>query len=159
MFLSVENISLKKQALLLEEVQKLNRENAAKSGHQLSSLDLEAGVPPKDQRMEVPTRSLVDYLHEDTQNAEAEKQEVKEAVSEEQIKDEKPEEKSAVSDKKSEPAEEREVGKKEGEEKLEVPEETQAETIIAAGELAQVPEVSDSHRDEKEVITTRYNCV
>lgn len=145
--------------MLLEEVQKLNRENAAKSGHQLSSLDLEIGVPPEVQHMEVATCSLVDYLHEDSQNTEAEKHEVKEAVGEEPIEDEKPKEKSMVSDKKLQPAEERAVGKEKEEEKLEIPEETQAETIVAAGELAQVPEVSASHRDEKEVITTRYNCV
>nr|XP_057924208.1 myosin light chain kinase 2, skeletal/cardiac muscle isoform X2 [Doryrhamphus excisus] len=46
------DVSLKKQALLLEEVQKLNRENSEKSAHQLTDvyLNLEAGVPSQEQR-------------------------------------------------------------------------------------------------------------
>ncbi|XP_061835375.1 uncharacterized protein mylk4a isoform X1 [Nerophis lumbriciformis] len=46
------DVSLKKQALLPEEVQKLNRENAEKSAHQLTNvyLDLETGVPAQEQQ-------------------------------------------------------------------------------------------------------------
>ncbi|XP_017277856.1 myosin light chain kinase 2, skeletal/cardiac muscle [Kryptolebias marmoratus] len=149
-----DNVSLKKQALLLEEVQTLNRENAAKSAHRLSSLDLEAGVPPKDQQPEVPACSLVDYLHEDSQVAVAEKQEVTEAVGKEQTDDEKPKGKAAVSDKEIKPVEETTVDKKEEKEKLEVPEVTKGEIISASEELEEVTKVSASHRDEEEVITT-----
>ena len=67
-----DNISLKKQVLLLEEIQKLNRENVEKSDHQLKTgfLDLEAGVSPKDQQLDAAARNLVDYLREDSQVAE-----------------------------------------------------------------------------------------
>lgn len=58
--LFAENISLKKQALLLEEVQKLNRENAEKSEPTPEHLDAEAGAPPEDQQPEAPVCSLVD---------------------------------------------------------------------------------------------------
>lgn len=63
-----EHISLKKQALLLEEVQKLNQENAEKSGQQLLSghLDLEAGVSPEDEQRDLPACSLVDYQCEES---------------------------------------------------------------------------------------------
>ncbi|XP_061776419.1 myosin light chain kinase 2, skeletal/cardiac muscle isoform X2 [Nerophis ophidion] len=46
------DVSLKKQALLPEEVQKLNRENAEKSAQQLTNvyLDLETGVPAQEQQ-------------------------------------------------------------------------------------------------------------
>ncbi|XP_019955170.2 myosin light chain kinase 2, skeletal/cardiac muscle isoform X1 [Paralichthys olivaceus] len=69
---TADNISLKKQVLLLEEVQKLNRENVEKSDHQLTPgyLDLEAGVSPKDQQLDASTCNLVDYLQEDSQVAE-----------------------------------------------------------------------------------------
>ncbi|RVE61756.1 hypothetical protein OJAV_G00175680 [Oryzias javanicus] len=43
-----DSISLKKQALLLEEVLKLNKENEEKSNLQLVPPDLEAGMPPKE---------------------------------------------------------------------------------------------------------------
>uniref|UniRef100_A0A3Q0SCB0 Myosin light chain kinase family member 4 n=1 Tax=Amphilophus citrinellus TaxID=61819 RepID=A0A3Q0SCB0_AMPCI len=57
------------------EVQKLNRENAEKSGHQITpdDLDLEAGMPPKDQQPDASAGSLVDYLDEDSQVDVAEK--------------------------------------------------------------------------------------
>lgn len=66
-FCFVEHISLKKQALLLEEVQKLNQENVEKSEQQLPSgrLDLEAGVSPDDAQGDLPARSLVDYQCEE----------------------------------------------------------------------------------------------
>lgn len=63
---------MKKQALLLEEVQKLNRENSEKSDPLLTTehLDVEAGVPPEDQKAEVPVLSSVDSLCEDSPIAE-----------------------------------------------------------------------------------------
>ncbi|XP_053294427.1 myosin light chain kinase 2, skeletal/cardiac muscle [Pleuronectes platessa] len=69
---TADNISLKKQVLLLEEVQKLNRENVEKSDHQLATgfLDLEAGASPKDQQLDAAARNLVDFLREDSQAAE-----------------------------------------------------------------------------------------
>lgn len=78
----VEHISPKKQALLLEEVQKLNQENAEKSGQQLSSghLDLEAGVSPEDEQRDLPACSLVDYQCEESQPEE--KREVVEVATE-----------------------------------------------------------------------------
>ncbi|TNN54000.1 Myosin light chain kinase family member 4 [Liparis tanakae] len=75
---TAENISLKKQVLLLEGVQKLNRENAENSGHQLipGNLDLEAGVFPKDQQPDTAAGKSLDYLREDTQAAVDEKHKV-----------------------------------------------------------------------------------
>lgn len=76
----VEHISLKKQALLLEEVQKLNRENSEKSEKSdplltTEHLDVEAGAPPEDQpdqadQPEVPVGSLAESHCEDCQVAE-----------------------------------------------------------------------------------------
>lgn len=53
--------------MLLEEVQKLNRENAEKSDPQPTPehLDAEAGAPPEDQQPEAPVCSLIDSLCED----------------------------------------------------------------------------------------------
>lgn len=96
--LLVENISLKKQVLLLEGVQKLNRENAENSGHQLipGNLDLEAGVFPKDQQPDTAAGKSLDYLREDTQAAVDEKHKVVEAVSEEGVGEKEDEEEAAV---------------------------------------------------------------
>ncbi|XP_056913462.1 myosin light chain kinase 2, skeletal/cardiac muscle isoform X4 [Takifugu flavidus] len=65
---TTENISLKKQALLLEEVQKLNRENVEKSDLQPTPehLDAEAGASPEDQQPEAPVCSVIDSLCEDS---------------------------------------------------------------------------------------------
>ncbi|KAM8849433.1 uncharacterized protein mylk4a isoform 4-T4 [Spinachia spinachia] len=84
---TAENISLKKQILLFEEVQKLNRENAEKSAHQLTgeNLDLEAASTPKDQRPDDPARNLVDGLQKDSQAAVDDEHKVAEAVSEEVV--------------------------------------------------------------------------
>ncbi|KAM9323336.1 uncharacterized protein mylk4a [Pholidichthys leucotaenia] len=81
---AAEHISVKKQALLLHEVQKLNRENSEKSAFQLidSHLDLEAGVSLKEQQSSPPACSLVDYLLEDSQVNVAEKCEVVKDVGE-----------------------------------------------------------------------------
>ncbi|XP_028283622.1 myosin light chain kinase 3 isoform X2 [Parambassis ranga] len=135
---AAENISLKKQALLLAEVQKLNRENAEKSAHLLTSgyLDLEAGVSPKVQQPDTPACSLVDYLREDSKVAAAEKHE--EAVHEEEDKREaevtEEEPKLDVED----------VRTDKDEEKLS--EENQQEP---AADVAEVPEPPASH-EEKE---------
>lgn len=71
-YFHVETISMKKQALLLEEVQKLNRENSEKSDPLLTTehLDVEAGAPPEDQKAEVPVCTSVDSLCEDSLIAE-----------------------------------------------------------------------------------------
>ncbi|XP_037314280.2 myosin light chain kinase 2, skeletal/cardiac muscle isoform X3 [Pungitius pungitius] len=86
----MKNISLKKQILLFEEVQKLNRENTEKSGHQLTgaNLDPEAASSAKDQQPDAPDRSLLDDLQKGSQAAVDDKPEVVEAVSEEGVGDE-----------------------------------------------------------------------
>ena len=84
-----DTISLKKQALLLEEVQKLNRENAERSDPNLSPglLDLEAGGPLKPERGST-SPNLLDFILEVPKApvAEEEKEEpgdgLKEGVSE-----------------------------------------------------------------------------
>ncbi|KAM3604065.1 uncharacterized protein V6R79_005895 [Siganus canaliculatus] len=145
---TTENKSLKKQALLLEEVQKLNRENTEKSSQQLphECLDLEAGVPPKDQQADASAYNLVDYLREDSRAA-AEKQTVPEAVSaEEDGKEVQREAEAEV--KESEPKMEVEV--REEEEKLPAKEEEVKQVISPEEEVA---EVSVCH-DEKEPAVT-----
>lgn len=71
--------------MLLEEVQKLNQENAEKSDRQFTTgyLDLEVGPPAKGQQPDAPACSLVDYLREDSQVAEND--EVVEAVSQGEV--------------------------------------------------------------------------
>ena len=91
--LFIENIPLKKQVLLLEEVQKLNRENAEKSGQQQLTpgyLDLEAGVSPKDQQPDAPACNVVDYLREGSQVAEVVEEEVGEKVPEAEVTEKEP---------------------------------------------------------------------
>ncbi|KAK2822476.1 hypothetical protein Q5P01_022541 [Channa striata] len=84
---TTDNISLKKQNLLLEEVQKLNKQNAEKSLHQLVSgcVDLEAGQSPKDQPAAAPACNLVDNLPKDSQVAMVEKHGVSGQVSEQEV--------------------------------------------------------------------------
>ncbi|KAI3374317.1 hypothetical protein L3Q82_006158 [Scortum barcoo] len=147
---TAENSSLKKQVLLLEEVQKLNRENTEKSGQQVTpgNLDLEAGVSPKDQRPEGPVCYLVNYLREDSQVAMVEKPEIVEAVSEEEDEEKVQEEEAAVTEFDVE-----DVVKGKEEEKLHVPEEKKEEVAAPADEEAQAPKVP-AVRDEKEEPTT-----
>ncbi|XP_010744866.3 myosin light chain kinase 2, skeletal/cardiac muscle isoform X2 [Larimichthys crocea] len=131
----------KKQVLLLEEVQKLNSENAEKSGQLLTTgyLDLEAGVPPKDQKSDAPAPSLVDYLREDSQVAEKD-----EEVSEEESGEET--EEAEVTE--EEPMLDVEDGVKEKEEEtLTVQEEKKKEDDE---EVAKAPEVPAAHKDNKE---------
>lgn len=67
--LFVDAASLKKQVLILEEVHKLNKENAEKSSqHQ----DLKAEVSPKEPQFAAPGCNLVDHLREDTKVVEPE---------------------------------------------------------------------------------------
>ncbi|XP_076149688.1 uncharacterized protein mylk4a isoform X1 [Alosa pseudoharengus] len=102
-----DTISVKKQALLLEEVQKLNRENAERSGMLVvqACLDLEAGTVV-DKPQESPVMpSAVDFILEVPKLAETEQdkaleeeqkeeadvaQEVKEAKGEEKMEEEIP---------------------------------------------------------------------
>uniref|UniRef100_A0A3P8VIX8 Myosin light chain kinase family member 4 n=1 Tax=Cynoglossus semilaevis TaxID=244447 RepID=A0A3P8VIX8_CYNSE len=67
-----DNISIKKQVLILQEVHKLNKENKEKPGQQFTPecLDLEAGVSPTDQPANDSPCNLVDFLREDSQVAE-----------------------------------------------------------------------------------------
>ncbi|XP_035526208.1 myosin light chain kinase 2, skeletal/cardiac muscle isoform X2 [Morone saxatilis] len=145
---TAENISLKKQMLLLEEVQKLNRENAEKSGQQITPgyLDLEAGVSPKDQQPEAPACNLVDFLREDSQVAVAEKDEVVEAVSEEEVV-EKVQEAEPVVTEEDPKLDLEDIEKEKGEEKPPVPEEVEEEVVSPAEETTEFPA---AHDDEKE---------
>ncbi|XP_037644305.1 myosin light chain kinase 3 isoform X2 [Sebastes umbrosus] len=136
---TTENISSKDQVLFLEEVQKLNRENVEKSGHQLTSgcLDLEAGGSPKDQQPDAPASNLLDYLRED------EKHKVVEAVSEEGVVAE-----AAVTEKETKHDVEDVV-----EEKEKLPEEERGEVTSPDGE-AKAPELPAAQEDEKEQTAT-----
>ncbi|XP_051256315.1 myosin light chain kinase 2, skeletal/cardiac muscle isoform X3 [Dicentrarchus labrax] len=149
---TAENISLKKQMLLLEEVQKLNRENAEKSGQQITPgyLDLEAGVSPKDQQPEAPACNLVDFLREDSQVAVVEKDEVVEAVSEEEVVEKVQEAEPVVTE--EEPKLDVEgIEKEKEEEKPPVPEEVKEEVVSPAEETTESPA---AHDDEKEPTAT-----
>ncbi|XP_070701885.1 myosin light chain kinase 2, skeletal/cardiac muscle isoform X2 [Pempheris klunzingeri] len=147
---SAENISLKKQVLLLEEVQKLNRENAEKSGLTPGYLDLEAGVPPKDQQPEAPACNLVDYLREDSQVAVAEKDEALEAVGEEGVGEEVTEAEVAVREK--EPKLDVEDAMKE--QKVCFSEEKKEMVVSPSGEVARTPESLAAPDGEKEPTAT-----
>lgn len=142
--------------MLLQEVQKLNRENTEKSGQQLTpeTLDLEAGVPPKDQQPDQqPACNLLDYLREDSQAAE-EKQEVVEAVSTE-LGEKIPEGEAVVTEQEPKLDEEDAVVEKEDEEPK-VPEEKKEEEVTAVQEEAEAAELPAPHDDdEKEVTATR----
>ncbi|XP_041805200.1 myosin light chain kinase 2, skeletal/cardiac muscle isoform X2 [Chelmon rostratus] len=156
---AAENISLKKQVLLLEEVQKLNRENAEKSGQELTPahLDLEAGVPPKDQQPDAPACNLVDYLREDSRVAVPEKDEAVQAVSEEGVGEKVQEVEAAVTEEEAK-LDVKDLVKKEAEEKLPVPEEkkeavstdegvSEAPEFPAAPEKEPTAKSSDDHKD------------
>ncbi|XP_042354375.1 myosin light chain kinase 2, skeletal/cardiac muscle isoform X2 [Plectropomus leopardus] len=145
---AAENISLKKQALLLEEVQKLNKENAEKSGQQLTPgyLDLEAGVSPKDQQPDTSTQNLVDYLREDSQAAVVKKDEVAEAASEEEGGEKVHE--AAVTEK------EPKLDKVKEKKKEKLPEEKEKEVTSPDKEAAKAPELPAAREDEKVKITT-----
>ncbi|XP_005721474.1 myosin light chain kinase 3 isoform X2 [Pundamilia nyererei] len=142
---TAEHISLKKQILLLEEVQKLNRENAEKSGQQitLGFRDLEAGVPPKDQEPDASASSLVDNLQEDSQVDIAEKNEDVEAVSDEESGEKVPED---VTEKELKPSVEN-LGKQKEEEKLEVQEDKEEKGVSAAEEDSGLSTSADKKKE------------
>lgn len=137
-------------------MQKLNRENAEKSGQQLTSgyPDLEAGVPPKDQQPNTPTCSLVDYLREDSQVAVAEKLEVVEAVSEDEFGEKVQEAEAMIAEKKPKPVVEDIVNEKE-EDKLPDPEEKKEEVGFPDEEVSKAPEIPAALEDEIDTLATR----
>ncbi|XP_030608379.1 myosin light chain kinase 2, skeletal/cardiac muscle [Archocentrus centrarchus] len=141
---TAEHLSLKKQILLLEEVQKLNRENAEKSGHQITpdDLDLEAGMPPKDQQPDASAGSLVDYLDEDSQVDVAVKRE-------EKVGEKVPGE---VTEKKPKP-DVGDLGKQKEKEKFEVQEDKEEK---CASSTQEVPGLSTSPDNEKDKTPIRY---
>ncbi|XP_038573844.1 myosin light chain kinase 2, skeletal/cardiac muscle isoform X2 [Micropterus salmoides] len=144
---TAENISLKKQVLLLEEVQKLNRDNAEKSSHHLTPghLDLEAGVSPKDQKPDAPACYL--YLREDSHVAVPEKREVVEAVSEQEVGEKVHEAEVREKEPKLD------VEKEKEEENLFVPEEKKEE-VESPAEETKPSESPAAHDDEKEPTTS-----
>lgn len=150
----VDNISPKKQALLLEEVQKLNKENAEKSGQLFTPLDLESGVAPEDEQAEAPTCNLLDYEHEDFQAAVTEKPEVRDVI-EEQIMYKELEEKAALTEKAVDDVVQQ---KPVEEEKPAVPEELEKENIFASEEEIKISAVPASDEDKKEV-ANRYDHI
>lgn len=136
--------------MLLEEVQKLNKENTEKMGQLFLQLDLESGVTPKDEQPQAPACNLVDYVHEDSQATVAEDREAK-GVIEEPIEEEETKEKAVPVDDV--------VQKKAEEEKPEVPKEQQKENISASEEQIEVSEMPSSDVDKKEEIATRYDWI
>ncbi|XP_065810182.1 myosin light chain kinase 2, skeletal/cardiac muscle isoform X5 [Labrus bergylta] len=143
---TTENISLKKQALLLEEVQKLNRENTEKSGQQPSSglLDLEAGVSPKDQQLYDPACNLVDYLREDSQVTVTEGDQAEEEEEEE-------EEEAADTEKKpelEEKEEEKDVGGSSAEDVVEAAPEEEKELTATSSDDSKDASSSSGEKDQ-----------
>ncbi|KAM4728766.1 uncharacterized protein mylk4a [Anableps anableps] len=152
---AADNISPKKQALLLEEVQKLNRENSEKSGQLLMLLDLESGTTTKDEQPEAPTCDLdldldLDYVHEDSQAAVAEEPKVTDVI-EKQIEGEELEESKALTEKAVDDVLPKKTVE---EEKPKVPEELQKENISASEGEIEVSEVPASDEDKKEEIAS-----
>lgn len=92
-FFRLDTISVKKQALLLEEVQKLNRENAERSGNlePQPCVDLEAGTMVEKPQEAPASPSAVDFILEVPKPLEAEQEKVPEER--EEVKEEKQEEK------------------------------------------------------------------
>ncbi|XP_024129681.1 myosin light chain kinase 2, skeletal/cardiac muscle isoform X2 [Oryzias melastigma] len=129
-----DSISLKKQALLLEEVLKLNKENVEKSNLQPVPPDLEAGMPPTDQELDVVPEKLADSV----------------AVAEEEVKETEREEGAAVIGGEPAPHVEEEETSKE-EEKLKSTEEAEEGNESAAREAPEVKEVSTHEEHEEEV--------
>ncbi|XP_071782628.2 uncharacterized protein mylk4a [Centroberyx gerrardi] len=146
---TADTISLKKQVLLLEDVEKLNKENAEKSGHQLppACLDLEAGVSPEDPQLGSSSCNLLDYLREDSKAPVAEKDDLPEGVDEEEDGQKVSEGEAAAKETESKLNEEDALKEKE-EGQLEIPEVKEKEEGAAAEEdspEAQAPELPASH--------------
>lgn len=142
-FFNVEHISLKKQALILEEVQKLNLENSEKSDPLLTTehVDVEAGAPPEDQQPEVTVCGSVDFLCEESQVAES--LEIVEVVDRVEVEDKQPELK---------PEENEDDVVKEIEDASTTAEEKKQEVLPLEEE---VPELSAAPENEKESTPTR----
>lgn len=139
----VENISLKKQALLLEEVQKLNRENAEKSGplQTPEHLDVEAGAPPEDQQPQASACSSVDSPCEDSPVVE--NLEIVEVVDQQNVDDKQAEVK---------PEEKDEDAVKDSEDAPETAEDLNQEVVPLEEEA---PELRAAPEDEKDTTPTR----
>ncbi|KAG7525678.1 myosin light chain kinase 3-like isoform X1 [Solea senegalensis] len=155
---TTDNISLKKQVLLRQEVQKLNFENSEKTAHQLTpgSLDVEAAVPPTDQQLDSSACKLEDHQYEDSQAVEKNHEVVKASIKEEAqttILEGEP----VVAE--QEPKLDKEDAEKEKEEeKLKVPEKTKEEEAPAAEEVAKPPEIPaplDTKKNTKEPTPAR----
>ncbi|XP_053739295.1 myosin light chain kinase 2, skeletal/cardiac muscle [Synchiropus splendidus] len=84
-----ELASSKKQALLLEEVHKLNQENTEKSSQQFrpASLDLEAGVSSEGQEEEQPGPDLDEHKQDSSASKDAEDELVEEDADEDVVKE------------------------------------------------------------------------
>lgn len=117
-------------------MQKLNRENAEKSGKHLTPgyLDLEAGVPPKDQQPDAKA--------------------CQDEVGEEQV-GEKVHEADIVVTEKEPKLDEEDVVQVKEEEKLHVPEEKTEEVVSPAEEVTKAPESPAAHADDKKPTATR----
>lgn len=141
--INVENISLKKEALILEEVQKLNLENSEKSDPLLTTeyLAVEAGAHPEDQQPEVTVCSLVDSLCENSRIAE--NLEIVEVVDQVEVEDKQAELK---------PKENEYDVVKETEDASTTAEEKKQEVLPLKED---VPELSAAPGDEKESTPTR----
>lgn len=138
---------MKKQALLLEEVQKLNRENAEKSDLQLTPehLDVEAGAPAEDQQPEASVCSSVDSPCEDSPVVE--NLEIVEVVDQENVDDKQAEVK---------PEENDEDAVKDSEDASARAEEINQEVVTVEPTLEEeAPELRAGPEDEKDTTPTR----
>lgn len=128
-------------------MQKLNKQNAEKSDQQLTSgyLDLEAGVSSNNDQPVAPACNLADYLRKDSQVAVAEKHEVVEEVSEEELGEINRE---TVIIEKEPKLDVEDVVKEKAEEKLEV---------LGENTEKEASTVKKAADDNKEPTSTRYS--
>lgn len=160
----LDTISVKKQALLLEEVQKLNRENAERSGNlePQPCVDLEAGTMVEKPQEAPASPSAVDFILEVPKPPEAEQEKVPE---EQEVKEEKQvekmEEEEIPQPAKQEGGEEEAAEVPEGELKVEeVPAEEKEEETTASPIVPEPEEPTrgpspqtDSHDTPEEPVT------
>lgn len=132
--------------MLLEEVQKLNRENTEKSGHQLSAvyLDLEAGVSPQDQHLGDPLKD----------HRESNDEEFAKAMDHEVAGQTLLDEDAAVTEREPK-LDAQDVVKEEDEEQWGIQEENKEEDASAAEETAQTSELPPVQDDLKEETAAR----
>ncbi|KAM4605259.1 uncharacterized protein mylk4a [Polymixia lowei] len=144
---TADTISLKKQILLLE-VQNLNRENAEKSGHQISPghMDLEAQGSSEDlPRPGTPSPNMADCLCEDSKVPE--KDDLRKGADEEEAGQMSNKDEVAVNETNSK-LDEVDVLKEKEKEQLEVPEPKEKEESAAASEApSELPASNDSQKD------------